>query len=95
MILLLCLLLSYFYLPACKETGDQFQKGDWFSKRRLVDSFVSLRKVHQIISNATWAFITNGSFSKVNCRNTEMPPQTQQSKQDEKAEKYSAGKGTW
>ena len=26
------------------------------------------------------------------CQNTERPPQTQQSKQDEKAEKYSAGK---
>ena len=27
-------------------------------------------------------------------QHTERPPQTQQSKQDEKAEKYSAGKGT-
>ena len=29
-----------------------------------------------------------------NCQNIERPPQTEQSKQDEKAEKYSAGKGT-
>ena len=29
-----------------------------------------------------------------NCQNTERPPQMQQSKQDKKAKKYSAGKGT-
>ena len=32
--------------------------------------------------------------NSTNCQNTERPPQTQQYKQDEKAEKYSAGKGT-
>ena len=32
--------------------------------------------------------------NSTNCQNTERPPQTQQYKQDEEIEKYSAGKGT-
>ena len=32
--------------------------------------------------------------NSTNCQNTERPPQTQQYKQDEEAEKYQAGKGT-
>ena len=38
--------------------------------------------------------VRNLQRGTTNCQNVERPPQTQQPKQDEKAEKYSAGKGT-
>ena len=43
--------------------------------------------------DATFPMTLTLEKSDSGCQNTERPPQTQQSKQDEKAEKYAAVKG--
>ena len=48
---------------------------------RMVEINESARKLHN-------------KEDSTNCQNTERPPQTQQYKQDEETEEYTAGKGT-
>ena len=63
--------------------------------RTLTQASLTRKPWQATCTNPHTARKRHNKENSTNCQNTERPPQTQQYKQDEEAEKYPASKGTW